>query len=90
MITPQEAQRRVQQLLEEYVAGALCNNPEDVAHVLMKIIGVTGVAIASVTGQDDAVRRMTLCAAMVRQLSPAKIPAAEFVKLKPTTPARDR
>lgn len=86
MITPQEAQRRAQQLLEEYVAGALCTNPEDVAHVLMKLISVTGVAIASLTGQDDAVRRMQLCAEMVRQIPPAKIPGAEFVKPRPTTP----
>lgn len=80
MITPQEAQRRAQQLLEEYVAGALCASPEDVAHVLMKLISVTGVAIASMTGKDDAVRRMQLCVEMVRQLPASKIPRAEFVR----------
>lgn len=86
MITPQEAERRAHQHIEEYVAGALCSSPEEVAKVLMKLISVAGVAIATVSNKDDAVFRMRLCADIVAQVPASQMPRAEYIRMRPDTP----
>lgn len=73
MITPQEAEKRAHELIEQYVNAASCDTIEDVANVLMKLASLTGLAMAAVVGRDEAVGRMV---SVVANTSGATIPKA--------------
>lgn len=58
MIFPQEAETLAQGTLENYINSCDCKTPQDVANVLMKLISMSGLAMCSVVGQQEAVARL--------------------------------
>lgn len=58
MITPKEAEKLAQKVMQNYVAECKCNSNEDVANVLMKLVSMCGLGMCAVVGQPDAVARL--------------------------------
>lgn len=58
MITPKEAEKLAQKTMQDYVEQCKCNNNEDVANVLMKLVSMCGLGMCAVSGQEDAVSRL--------------------------------
>lgn len=58
MITPEEAQKRAQQLVEQYVADAGPEDMHDAANLLMKLASVVGLTLVQAAGHKEAVARM--------------------------------
>lgn len=58
MIKPEEAEKLANDTVQDYVNACGCNNEQDVANVLMKLISMSGLATIAVVGQYEAMCRM--------------------------------
>lgn len=58
MISPDKAEAMAQQTMQDYVNKCGCNNAQDVANVLMKLVSMCGLGMCAVVGQADAVSRL--------------------------------
>ena len=54
-ISPKDAELLAQATIESYINSCNCQTATDVANALMKLNSMTGLALCSVVGQEDAV-----------------------------------
>lgn len=66
MITPEEGERRANELVNAYITNAEPETATDVANLLMKLAGVAGLAMAAFVGPEEATERMQSCVTRVR------------------------
>lgn len=57
-ISPKDAELLAQATIESYINSCNCQTATDVANALMKLNSMTGLALCSVVGQEDAVARL--------------------------------
>lgn len=55
MITPDQAEKLAHDAVEDYINKCGCKTIEDVGHVTMKLLSMTGLALVATQGQDKAV-----------------------------------
>ena len=65
MITPQEAEALAQKTMQDYVNACKCENAQDVANALMKLVSMCGLGMCAVVGQPEAVDRLEGTAAYI-------------------------
>ncbi len=58
MITQAEAEILANKTVQEYVHSCQCDNEQDVANVLMKLVSMCGLDLCAVVGQPEAVDRL--------------------------------
>lgn len=58
MISPKEAEDLAQKVMQDYVNACGCNNTQDVANVLMKLVSMCGLGMCATVGQVEAVSRL--------------------------------
>lgn len=58
MITEKEAEKRCLEFLDEYLKSAAPCSEQDEADMLMKMMGVAGLAMYRVVGKEETFKRM--------------------------------
>lgn len=58
MISAKECEALAQKVMQEYVNACGCQNTQDVANVLMKMVSMCGLGMCATVGQTEAVARL--------------------------------
>lgn len=58
MISPAAAEALAQEAMQKYVNACNCQNVQDVANALMKLVSMCGLGMCATVGRDEAVSRL--------------------------------